>query len=63
MNHTCPVQLAENCTTPGWDSSCPYGTYPNNGMCCSSGGCNGLAASPDAWLAFERINIADKNLC
>ena len=25
------------CTTPGWDGSCPYGTYPNNGMCCSSG--------------------------
>ncbi len=34
------------CTTPGWDGSCPYGTYPNNGMCCT-GGCDGAAAAPD----------------
>ncbi|HEV7906337.1 MAG TPA: hypothetical protein VGO96_21025 [Pyrinomonadaceae bacterium] len=32
------------CTTPGWNGSCPPGTYPNNGMCCS-GGCNGAAAT------------------
>ena len=27
-----------NCTTPGWDGSCPYGTSYNfnNGMCCAS---------------------------
>ncbi|HYP00573.1 MAG TPA: hypothetical protein VER76_10325, partial [Pyrinomonadaceae bacterium] len=34
-----------NCTTPGWDGTCPYGTYPESGMCCSSGGCSGVSAS------------------
>ncbi|HLL72150.1 MAG TPA: hypothetical protein VK363_11985 [Pyrinomonadaceae bacterium] len=33
------------CTTPGWNGTCPYGTYPKNGMCCSSGGCSGVSAS------------------
>lgn len=35
------------CTTPGWDGGCPYGTYPNNGQCCSDGVCNGAAATTD----------------
>jgi hypothetical protein len=47
MDYTCPSQLAENCTTAGFDGSCPSGTYPNNGMCCS-GECNSftVAAAP-----------------
>ena len=28
-----------SCTTPGFDGSCPYGTYPDgSGMCCAEGG-------------------------
>jgi hypothetical protein len=28
-----------SCTTPGFDGSCPYGTYPDGaGMCCPEGG-------------------------
>jgi hypothetical protein len=35
-------QLA--CTTPGWDGSCPPGTFPNDsGLCCSSGNCTNTA--------------------
>lgn len=31
-------QLA--CTTPGWDGSCPLGTYPDgSGLCCRSSSC------------------------
>ena len=29
----------ENCTTPGWDGSCPPGMSPDgSGLCCASGG-------------------------
>ena len=45
MNYACPVQLAENCTTPGWGEECPPGTYSSGGMYCSSGGCSGVSAS------------------
>jgi hypothetical protein len=38
-----PTPVSGGCTTPGFDGSCPPGTYPNNGMCCS-GGCNAAAA-------------------
>lgn len=47
MTHTCPSELADSsCTTPQWaDGSCPDGTYPNNGMCCSgSGDCTNTTA-------------------
>jgi len=46
MNYACPSELAENCgLTPGFDGSCPPGTYPDGaGMCCSGDGCNGAAA-------------------
>ena len=38
VNHTCRVSSSNNCTTPGWDGSCPPGTSPDGfGMCCGSG--------------------------
>lgn len=58
MNYACPIQLAENCTTPGWDGSCPYGTYPENGMCCSEGGCSGVAASNSLSPALNSLSPA-----
>lgn len=34
-----PSPTGGNCTTPGYNGSCPPGTYPNgSGLCCSSGG-------------------------
>jgi hypothetical protein len=52
MSYTCPNQLAENCgLTPGWDGTCPYPSYPKDGMCCS--GCSGAAASGTASLSTE----------
>jgi hypothetical protein len=46
MSYTCPIQLADaECgLAPGFDGSCPPGTYPSDGMCCT-GNCNGIAAS------------------
>ncbi len=37
--HNCnlPSSVAGGCTTPSFDGSCPPGTTPNNGLCCSSG--------------------------
>ena len=41
-----PTPVA-GCTTPGWDGSCPSGTYPDGSGLCCGGGCNGVAASTD----------------
>jgi hypothetical protein len=43
-----PTPVAGGCTTPGWNGTCPHGTYPNGGMCCT-GTCDGFAptATPD----------------
>ncbi len=39
--HTCGTGTGSNCTTPGFDGSCPLGTVSNgSGMCCSTGGVN-----------------------
>ena len=40
VGHTCQrADTGGNCTTAGWDGSCPPGTYPNeSGMCCADGG-------------------------
>jgi hypothetical protein len=38
QRHACQT-AGSGCTTPGFDGSCPYGTYPNgSGMCCAEGG-------------------------
>lgn len=35
-------QFVQNCTTPGWDGNCPFGTTPtSSGLCCSFGGSGG----------------------
>jgi hypothetical protein len=40
--NNCPDITASNCTTPGWDGSCPPGTASDgSGLCCSTGGSNG----------------------
>ena len=38
--HACSIAgSGSGCTTPGFDGSCPYGTYPNgSGMCCPRAG-------------------------
>lgn len=37
-SETCDVYASNNCTTPGYNGSCPPGTSPNgSGLCCSSG--------------------------
>lgn len=47
--HTCQRADGGTCTTPGFDGSCPPGTYPNgSGMCCSGGQCGVAAPSSDA---------------
>jgi hypothetical protein len=57
MRHTCPSEVAENCgVTPSWDGTCPYPSYPNNGMCCS--GCNGAAAAPGRTSIQAATDIA-----
>lgn len=39
--HTCGTGTGNNCTTPGFNGSCPPGTVNNgSGMCCSTGGVN-----------------------
>ncbi|MDQ1614023.1 MAG: hypothetical protein QOG00_3954 [Pyrinomonadaceae bacterium] len=43
-NYTC--QTAGGCTTAGWDGSCPPDTYPNGGMCCADGRCDGFTSLP-----------------
>jgi hypothetical protein len=48
---------AGGCTTPGWDGSCPYGTYPNNGMCCT-GGCSGATVAPGRTSIHAAKDIA-----
>lgn len=36
--HICGTTANANCTTPGWDGSCPVGTSPDGfGMCCGGG--------------------------
>ena len=46
VGHTCQRAGDGNCTTPGFDGSCPPGTMPNgSGMCCSAdspGNCEAL---------------------
>lgn len=60
-SHTCniPAESPRGCTTPGFNGTCPPGTFPNsNGLCCpSSGGICGefglfapLAQSPSPLL-------------
>jgi hypothetical protein len=41
----CYSGSGSNCTTPGWDGSCPPGTYPNDGLCCADGRCDGFTAT------------------
>jgi hypothetical protein len=43
--NTSKCQLAENCTTAGWDGSCPPGTYPDGGMCCDDGRGDGFTTT------------------
>jgi hypothetical protein len=45
-SHACSIAGGGgNCTTPGFDGSCPYGTYPNgSGMCCAEGGAGSCQA-------------------
>src|SRR5205814_441029 len=48
--HICKLgsTVSSNCTTPGWDGSCPPGTSPDGyGRCCGSGSgsCSGAFAS------------------
>jgi len=43
--HTCSTADGGNCTTPGFDGSCPPGTSPDgNGLCCSDSGGGGGGA-------------------
>jgi len=42
---SCNIGSGSGCTTPGFDGSCPLGTYPDgNGLCCS-GICSTTSAS------------------
>jgi hypothetical protein len=43
-SHACPTASRE-CTTAGWDGSCPPGTYPDGGMCCDDGRGDGFTAT------------------
>jgi hypothetical protein len=51
LTHNCnigaPPSSGGNCTTPGWDQSCPSGTTPNGfGLCCPTGNtCNSNLAN------------------
>ena len=56
-SHTCGT-VAGDCTTPGFDGSCPPGTAPNgSGMCCSTGSsCTNSWMMQKCWAGGEDWN-------
>jgi len=62
--HTCniPASTGGECTTAGFNGSCPPGTYPDGfGMCCSSGG--GGGCNSDEFVACPGYAPRDPFTC
>jgi hypothetical protein len=45
VSHSCLSAVSNNCTTEGFDGSCPPGTYPDGSGLCCSGNCSTTSAS------------------